>query len=60
MPNPEVESEDEEGPMKITHMPLSEQKRKYYFQYRIDRIPKEFSGKPRVCIGVCRDNFLIN
>ena len=53
-------NEDEDGPMKITDVPLSEQKCKYYFQYRLDRIPKDFNGKPRVCIGVCRDNFLIN
>ena len=60
LPNPGVENEDEEGPMKISDIPLSQQKSKYYFQYRLDRIPKEFSGRPRVCIGVCRDDFLIN
>ena len=38
-------------------------KSKYYFQYRIDEINYS-QGKdqknPRVCIGICDENFLVN
>lgn len=57
---PEGAQEEEDGPMKISSVPLSEQKAKYYFQYRIDKVPEEFNGRPRICVGVCRDNFQIN
>ena len=37
-------------------IPLKDQHNKYYFQYRIDGIPKG-NRKPRICVGICREDF---
>jgi hypothetical protein len=40
--------------------PIEAQRSKYYFQYRLDRIGGSIKHSPRVCIGVCREDFLVN
>lgn len=72
-PEPEKESVDienefgnllAEDPNKLKKpkdgsVPLSEQVNKYYFQYRIDTLPEGMKN-PRICIGICRDDFMVN
>ena len=36
---------------------LPEPNNKYYFQIRLDEVQ---SNQPKICIGICRDNFLVN
>ena len=36
---------------------LREQDNKYYFQFRLDQLQHD---NPRICLGVCRDDFLVN
>ena len=36
---------------------LPEPNNKYYFQIRLDEVQ---NNQPKICIGICRDNFLVN
>jgi hypothetical protein len=36
---------------------LGDQDNKYYFQFRLDQLKHK---NPRICFGVCRDDFLVN
>ena len=63
-----VVSESEEAMRKAykkSYMPrqtvaIQNQRAKYYFQYRIDELSKSTTKDPKICIGVCRDDFLVN
>lgn len=35
------------------------QKNKYYFQWRIDELEEDMIN-PKVCIGVCKEDFMVN
>lgn len=39
---------------------LRDQKNKYYFQFRLDELDPPDNPAPKICIGVCRDDFLVN
>lgn len=41
-------------------IPLEQQRSKFYFQYRIDSLSPSQKHSPRICIGLCREDFLIN
>lgn len=39
---------------------LRDQKNKYYFQFRLDELDPPDNPAPKITIGICRDDFLVN
>ena len=58
----ELDLEDDTGRAQRDISDLSHriQKFKYYFQFRIDELNENANLNPKICIGVCKENFLVN
>jgi hypothetical protein len=56
----EDSDEDMEDRRDISDLSYRIQKYKFYFQYRIDELNEDEKFNPKICIGVCRENFLVN
>lgn len=39
---------------------MRDQKNKYYFQFRLDELDPPDNPAPKICVGVCREDFLVN